>query len=131
MTIILTILITLLALQLLPAPACARISANRRSTVTILAAAAVVTALLAITTAGGGDAPTTPRLLQQAAQAAAARGGGYDYTCQPYGRTPPDRLPRRTRERQLPGLTHRAAATRTRNRPMTPRRATIGQPAEP
>jgi hypothetical protein len=85
MTIILTILITLLALQLLPAPACARISANRRSTVTILAAAAVVTALLAITTAGGGDAPTTPRLLQQAAQAAEARGGGYDYTCQPYG----------------------------------------------
>jgi hypothetical protein len=81
MTIILTILITLLALQLLPAPARAWISANRRSTVTLLAAGAVVTGLLAITTAGAGDAPITPRLLQQAAQAAEAQSGGYDYTC--------------------------------------------------
>jgi hypothetical protein len=85
MTIILTILITLLALQLLPAPARTWIMTNRRTTVTVLAAAAVVTALLAITTAGAGDAPITPRLLQQAAQAAEAQGGGYDYTCRLYG----------------------------------------------
>jgi hypothetical protein len=85
MTIILTILITLLAWQLLPAPARAWISANRRSTATVLAAAALVTALLAIATAGAGDAPITPRLLQQAAQAAEAQSGGYDYACQLYG----------------------------------------------
>jgi hypothetical protein len=85
MTIVLTILITLLAWQLLPAPARAWISANRRSTVTLLAAAALVTGLLAIATGGTGDAPLTPRLLQQAAQAAEAEGGGYDYTCQLYG----------------------------------------------
>jgi hypothetical protein len=85
MTIILTILITLLAWQVLPASAGAWISANRRSTVTLLAAAALLTGLLAIATASSGEAPITPQLLQRAAQAAEADGGSYDYTCQLYG----------------------------------------------
>lgn len=85
MTIILTILITLLAWQFLPAPVGAWISANGRSTVTLLAAAALLTGLLAIVTAGAGETPITPRLLQQAAQAAETESGGYDYTCQLYG----------------------------------------------
>jgi hypothetical protein len=85
MTIILTILITLLASQLLPASAGAWITANRQTTITLLAAAALLTGLLTITTAGSGEAPITARLLQQAAQAAEADGGGYDYTCQLYG----------------------------------------------
>ena len=85
MPTILTILITLLAWQLLPASARAWIKANRGTTIALLAAAALLTGTLAITTAGAGEAPITPRLLKQAARAAEADGGGYDYTCQLYG----------------------------------------------
>jgi hypothetical protein len=85
MPTILTILITLLASQLLPASAHTWLTANRHTTITLLAAAALLTGLLTITTASSGEAPITPRLLQQAAHAAEADGGGYDYTCQLYG----------------------------------------------
>jgi hypothetical protein len=85
MTIILTILITLLAWQLLPASAGAWLTANRQRTITLLAAAALLTGLLRIATASSGETPITGRLLQQAAQAAEADGGGYDYTCELYG----------------------------------------------
>lgn len=85
MTIILSILITLLASQLLPARARSWITANKRTTVALLAASATVAAVLSITVGATSEVPITPGLLQQAARSAEADGGGYDYTCQLYG----------------------------------------------
>jgi hypothetical protein len=85
MTIVLTIAITLLARALLPASVDKWVSANRRTTVTLLAAVAILAGELALATSGGGEVPVTHALLQQAARAAEVDGGGYDYSCQLYG----------------------------------------------